>query len=359
MDNSEFINYDNFTIDFSEDGIRSSCVQRIPTGFRQLDKLIQGGLGPELTVLGAISSLGKSTFAIQMAQNISARKLNGKNIPVLFFSLEMSRQNIALKMAARTAFELAAENETDYSECKARALSSAEISGTVALDPQKAALRERTLSKCREETSSLYIIERDANHLSFSADTITGTVDSFMKAYPETAPVVFVDYLQILSSSSNNYGTKNERQIVDENISQLWLLAKNKQIPVFVISSVNRESYNKPISFAAFKESGAIEFTADVVLGMQFSALRGMDKSQQKQFSADNEKKYDPRRLEIKVLKQRYGRSGDDVYCDFNYYPAYSCFKECTENQLSASAGEGSAAIPNNHRRARSGGVRL
>lgn len=313
--------FDGCKLDFSDEALKT--VPRISTGFPQLDRLIRGGLGPELTVLGAISSLGKSTFALQIAQNISAQ-----NIPVLYFSLEMSKQSIALKMSARTSFEMVRQEEEDYNECRKKALSSSELSNAEMLDPEKAAFRREVMKKCTERTSNLYIIERDAKHQSFSGKSITETVKAFISA-KKVKPVVFVDYLQILSASDNSM-YKNERQIVDENIAALWLLSKQLEVAVFVISSVNRESYNKPISFNSFKESGAIEFTSDVVLGMQFSAISEMDESQQKKFKASAEKSRDPRRLQVIVLKQRYGKCGDDVFSSYNYYPSYSCFEECS-----------------------------
>ncbi len=328
--------FDRYRLDFTREGIKKNRAYRIPTGFGNLDRLIQGGLGAELVVLGAISSLGKSTFALQMAQQIAARKAGDGHIPVLYFSLEMSKANVILKMAGRTAFEMA-KKDSAYPAARKKALSSSEISGRYAVSGEKEQLMDTALAKCAEDTGSLFIIERDREHLSFSAESIAETVNEFMAENNGIRPVVFVDYLQILSSANNAYGTKNERQIVDENITRLWLLAKEKNIPVFVISSVNRESYNKPISFAAFKESGAIEFTADVVLGMQFSAVREMDKAQLKSFNADSEKQNDPRRLEIIVLKQRYGMCGSDVFCRFNYYPAYSYFEE--DNELPSKNG--------------------
>lgn len=335
--------FQRYKLDFSKEGIKKSKTFRISTGFKNLDKLIGDGLGAELIVLGAISSLGKSTFALQMAQQISAQKINDCHIPVIYFSLEMSKKNISLKLSSKTAFEMV-KNGADYAEAKKKALSASEISGKYIVEGEKELLRDAALEKCSEDTQSLYIIERDKDNLSFSADSIAETVNEFIELNGGLRPVVFVDYLQILSSSNNSYGTKNERQIVDENITRLWLLAKEKNIPVFVISSVNRESYNKPISFAAFKESGAIEFTADVVLGMQFSAVREMDKASLRSFSADAEKQNDPRRLEIVVLKQRYGMCGSDVFCRFNYYPAYSYFEEV--NKFPARRASGGAEYP-------------
>lgn len=84
---------------FSSEYIKENYPKYEPTGFAQLDKLLCGGFAPSLIVLGAISSLGKSTFALQLAQNISS---NGK--PVLYFSLEMTRHAISMKSMERTAF---------------------------------------------------------------------------------------------------------------------------------------------------------------------------------------------------------------------------------------------------------------
>lgn len=324
--------FDGFRLDFSDAALKSA--PRISTGFPQLDGLIRGGLGPELTVLGAISSLGKSTFALQIAQNISAR-----NIPVLYFSLEMSKQSIAMKMSSRIAFEMVRKEEKDYSKCRKKALSSYELSNAEMLDPQKAELRREAMKKCTEDTSCLYIIERDAKHQSFSGKSITETVKAFISA-KKVKPVVFVDYLQILSASDNSM-YKNERQIVDENIAALWLLSKQLELSVFVISSVNRESYNKRISFNSFKESGAIEFTSDVVLGMQFAKIGELNDDQLKSFNASAEKSKDPRSLQVIVLKQRYGKCGDDVCSIYDYYPSYSCFEELP-SPAGAAAGSGS-----------------
>lgn len=137
--------FDRYKLDFSKEGIQKSKTFRVSTGFKNLDKLIQGGLGAELIVLGAISSLGKSTFALQMAQQISSR-----NIPVLYFSLEMSKQNISLKLSSRTAFEMV-KKDAEYAEAKKKALSPSEISGKYVVEGEKELLRDAALEKCSEE----------------------------------------------------------------------------------------------------------------------------------------------------------------------------------------------------------------
>lgn len=320
---------DNYRMTFSGEYIKKNYPEHIPTGFKKLDKLLGGGLAPCLTVLGAISSLGKSTFALQVAQNISAW---GR--PVIYFSLEMSRHAVSMKSVQRCAFMKTKKElgknlyntggivSGTYNELKEKSISTADLLNSKS---GKEALKKTALEECSKECKNLFIVERDYSNTDFSANNIADFVSEFIRVTGQK-PVVFVDYLQILISSTDK-AHKTEKQIVDENIQKLWLIANRNQIPVFVISSVNRDSYSKSISFSSFKESGGIEFTADIVLGMQFSALHGGAEGKTV-FNPDEEKSRDPRRIEILVLKQRYGMSGTNAYDRFIYYPQFSCFEE-------------------------------
>ena len=82
------------------------------------------------------------------------------------------------------------------------------------------------------------------------------------------SPVIMLDYLQILKPQSER---DTERQAVDFNISELRRLSGGNGLktPVLAISSLNRGSYSGAISMEAFKESGGIEFGADLLLGLQ------------------------------------------------------------------------------------------
>ena len=325
----------NFSLNFSDNYIKSNYPEHIPTGFAELDKLLGGGLAPGLIVLGAISSLGKSTFSLQVAQNIAKQ---GR--PVIYYSLEMSKHAVSMKAIQRSAFRKCREKaknlfKTDengaryispavYQKLKKESVSTYDLLRNV---PEKEELKKSAMEECANECKdNLFIIERDFSNSDFSAKSISDFVTEFIRV-TGTKPVVFVDYLQILISSTDKTH-KTEKQIVDENIQKLWLIANQNQIPVFVISSVNRDSYSKSISFSSFKESGGIEFTADIVLGMQFSALHGRRNEDRQTFNPDEEKGKDPRRVEVIVLKQRYGKSGSNAYDRFIYFPEFSCFEE-------------------------------
>ncbi len=323
MSNAEF---DTQKLIFSDEYITANYPEHIPTGFKQLDTLLGGGISPGLIVLGAISSLGKSTLALQIAQNISSQ---GR--PVVYYSLEMPKHAIAMKALQRSAFKhlkgRTPFSDEMYTKLKNKALSINDLLHSKNLNESKRKLKEYAQKECEQECSELIVVERSNKEFS-AADIhtrIKGYIQECRKNGKQT-PVVFVDYLQILISQTDKHN-KTDKQIVDDNIKELWLLANQCGIPVVVISSVNRESYNKNIAFSSFKESGGIEFTADIVLGMQFSALHGKT-TDTKAFNADEEKGKDPRRVELIVLKQRYGKSGSNAYDRFIYYPAYSYFEE-------------------------------
>ncbi len=346
----QMIEFDKCKLDFSADYIQKNTPNYFSTGFKGLDDLLGGGISPGLTVLGAISSLGKSTFYLQLAQNIA----NDDN-PVLYFSLEMPRYAISLKSLDRYAFK---ERKTE--EFSNKRLSDEEyvalrneMRGVIKskyadLSEEQKKQRDEFSEKCVKECENLFVIERnDVNVFGeFSAEAIRKNVENYIENEKKKAresgededsikkPIVFVDYLQILISQTDKTH-KTDKQIVDENIKALWNIANTYQIPVMVISSVNRDSYSKSISFSSFKESGGIEYTSDIVLGMQFSAVRTAMRNNVA-FDPDSEKGKEQREVELIVLKQRYGRCGSDAYVNLVYYPEFSYFEEVKRVKKSA-----------------------
>lgn len=289
---------------FDRKHIHSMAIRRLSTGMKNLDNALGGGIRPGLYVLGAIPNLGKSTFVLQIAQNLSAQ-----GTPVLFFSMEMPENRIASKALARQLFI-----NTQTPRYTSDLLLNEESASDGEFWEQVDLAREQVAEECK----NLYVIERSENIS--SAGEIARVVEQFMGTLESgQMPVVVVDSLQILSGEQNNtyWG---DRAVVDSNIRTLTTLATQKKIPVFVISSFNRTNYQAPVSMEAFKESGSIEYSADVILGMQLSAVNS------KHFNLNEEKAKSPRDIEIVVLKQRYGKSGSTLA--FQYYPANDYFKE-------------------------------
>ena len=107
------------------------------------------------------------------------------------------------------------------------------------------------------------------------------------------------------------------------------------QIPVIAISSVNRANYLTPIDFESLKESGCIEFTADVIWGLQLECLNNtvFEKAsniKEKRDLIKKEKSSNPRKIELVCLKNRYGVS--NFSCYFDYYAKNDLFVERTSS---------------------------
>ena len=130
-------------------------------------------------------------------------------------------------------------------------------------------------------------------------------------------PVVLVDYLQIIAPVDVHF---TDKQNLDRIVCALKKLSRRHELTILAISSFNRENYNLEASMTAFKESGGIDYSADVLIGLQ---ARGAGS---RSFNIDEEKKKDPRELELKILKNRTGALCDPL--ELRYYPAFSCFEE-------------------------------
>jgi replicative DNA helicase len=141
-------------------------------------------------------------------------------------------------------------------------------------------------------------------------------------------PVVIVDYLQILQADEGKRQTTKE--LIDSNVTELKRISRNCDVPVFVISSLNRSNYLSPVDFESFKESGGIEYTCDVLWGLQLQVINDdlfnkENKLKEKRELIRKSKSEVPRKIELICLKNRYGISSYRV--GFNYFPQYDLFQ--------------------------------
>jgi replicative DNA helicase len=119
--------------------------------------------------------------------------------------------------------------------------------------------------------------------------------------YKQRKPVIIVDYLQILAPYSKEYA-RDIRLNIDKTILELKRIARDYKIPVIAVSSLNRTGAKEKVTEDAFKESGAIEYSCDVLLGLH----------------KRNDIKQPIREMELVILKNRIGQANKEIYYDYN-----------------------------------------
>jgi len=312
-------------IDAFTGAIRDSIdTPAIHTGFSSLDTLLEGGLYEGLYFIGAISSLGKTTFALQIADQVAA---GGHD--VIIFSLEMARYELMAKSISRLTFKLSQERGGHSSAAKTtRGITTGKRYANYTdeeIDLIKAASWEY-----RTRISERIWIQEGIGDIGVSE--IREAVEKHIRLTGHR-PVIILDYLQIIAP----YEVRaTDKQNTDKAVLELKRLSRDCRIPVVGISSFNRENYTAPVNMAAFKESGAIEYSSDVLIGLQYT---GMD---YKEGEADGNRQKRIRELikaceqtasegggieiDLKVLKNRNGGRG--TLAPLTYYPMFNYFVE-------------------------------
>lgn len=284
----------------------------IPTGFASLDAALGGGLQQGLYILGAVSSLGKTTMALQIADHIA----QSGAAPVLYYTLEMTQNQLISRSLSRMTF-LRALAQSDYQQAQSLAWTSQGIlkGWEHGGDPARVELLRECLRSYAGWSSNIDFVDASLTGAQPSASQIDADVAYFTKTHG-VAPVVFVDYLQIMASDGERW---DERKATKESVKALKNTAMAYDIPIFLISSFNRAAYDSPVSQSSYKESGDIEYSADALLGLQF---KGVGESG---FNVQEAKNAEPRQIEAVFLKNRVGK---DSTIAFSYDAAHNLYYE-------------------------------
>lgn len=318
--------------DFLKNIEESKRAAFIPTGFSPLDNLLDGGLYSGLYVVGAISSLGKTTFCLQIADQIAQA---GQD--VLVFSLEMARNELIAKSVSRlTLIEDMRKNGSTANAKTTRGI----LTGTRYADYSQTEreLIQSSIAAYGQYAKNIYITEGIGN---VGVEEIRDKVQKHIKLTGK-APVVVIDYLQIIAPADMR---ATDKQNTDKAVLELKRLSRDYGIPVIGISSFNRDNYTAPVNLASFKESGAIEYSSDVLIGLQYEGMDYQegeaDKSREKRIrelvkqTIADAKSGKAQKIQVKILKNRNGSKGDallDFYPMFNYFTAKATDGEGANN---------------------------
>jgi replicative DNA helicase len=247
----------------------SGKLRGIPTGFRDLDKLLAGLQSSDLIILAARPSMGKTTLVMNIAHHVAAKE----GIPVGFFSLEVSKEQLIDQL-------LAIESGVDSWKLRTGAL---EDDDFPRLNEAMAELSE----------APLYIDD----------SAVTNVMEMRTKARRLQSEhglgLIIIDYLQLISGGARS--TEGRQQEVSEISRGLKGLARELDVPVIALSQLSRavESRTPPIpQLADLRDSGSIEQDSDVVMFIYRESY--YDKQTERENVTD-----------ILIKKHRNGPTGD------------------------------------------------
>lgn len=208
----------------------------VPSGYHDLDNMTAGFQNSDFIVLAARPSMGKTAFALNIAQNIAIRQ----NIPVIIFSLEMSKIQLAQRVVC-------AEAEIDAQRVRMGDLQINEW--------------EKMGAKLNDLHAAPLYIDDTAG---MSVSDIRAKCRRFKMKHPDLG-LILIDYLQLIEDRSSN----DRNQQISTISRGLKGLARELDVPIIALSQLSRkveDRTDKRPMLSDLRESGAIEQDADVVM---------------------------------------------------------------------------------------------
>lgn len=280
FESTNFAEY--FARAYYDDAARADKYSERKTGFDNLDAAQI--FMPGVYVLGALPATGKTTFAWQLLEQLARR---GEFC--FYVTYEQSRFELYRKSISREMFK-------------------------------------RNFAIGKEQLAKKFASELSLNLrvLSLSSNVGVDALIEKLKPMIDAAnqpPVICMDYLQIIPPSKGLTGkTTSTKERVDDSVRRLKDFQRETDATLIVISSFNRENYYQSASFLAFKETGGIEFTADVVWALQ----NGGSDDEADRATVTKIGKQNVRTIRLSCLKNRNGGLYD---CYFRYRAAHDCFE--------------------------------
>lgn len=274
---------------------RKELITGVPTGFKDLDKLTSGLQPSDLIVVAGRPSMGKTAFCLNIAQYAAIES----KIPVAVFSLEMAKEQLAIRM-------LCSEARVNASNLRGGYLSES--------DWPKLTMAAGHLSDALifiDDTAAISILEMRAKARRLKASQGLG--------------MIIVDYLQLMRGRGGM--ERNREQEISEISRGLKALAKELGVPVVALSQLNRAVENrtdKRPQLADLRESGAIEQDADVIMFIYRDEVYNK--------SDDNPNKG---KAEIIIGKQRNGPIGTVPLAFINKYTRFEDLASDSDSSFS------------------------
>jgi replicative DNA helicase len=294
---------DYFSGEFFRDIEMTAKYSARKTGFENIDA--SQVFMPGVYALGALPASGKTTFAWQLLNQLAE-----KGEPCIYCSFEMSKAELFTKSVVRELYK------------KNPAMSER-------LNLTSANIRRGAMRNSRELVEQAAQFAQSATNLKvaeLSNTSVTELIEGLkpLCADVDRSPVICLDYLQIIPSKGSKASSPKEK--IDEVMLRLKDFQRATSTTLLVISAFNRENYYQNVSFSSFKESGAIEYSADVIWGLENHGIDAEGKLDKDEVIKMSREKV--RRIKFSCLKNR---NGGQYECFFRYHAAYDYFESLQE----------------------------
>ena len=275
---------------------RKEMVTGVPTGFVDLDRITAGLQPSDLIIVAGRPSMGKTSMVLNIAEHVAIEK----SIGVAVFSLEMSKEQLVMRM-------LCSQARVDLNKVR-----------TGFLTPKDFPRLATAAGKLAD--APIYIDDTPA----LSALELRAKARRLRRDKDANLGLIIVDYLQLMRGSGGNDSREQE---ISEISRSLKALAKELNLPVIALSQLNRQVENrsppKP-RMADLRESGAIEQDADVIAFIYRDEVY-------------NPQSRDEGKAEIIIAKQRNGPTGEVMLA---FRREYTRFENLEEDVVEPPAAE-------------------
>lgn len=293
---------DFFIHDFDKNVARRQQFAQRKTGFINLDTEDHQLFLPGVYILGGLPSIGKTTFAWQLLEQCADA---GEHC--LYISYEMGLDQLRSKTLARAL----------WLRDRSTTLTAAQIS----IGGYNSTLLDiiAELKKSTRDFRAVKLTTEGLNELLPALENFCASLDK--------PPVIAIDYLQRMP-----FPERERRDGISNNVRNLKDFQLQTNSTIIALSSLNRDNYSMPVSFESFKETGEIEYSADVMWGLQLYCVnRASGKVLDDRLRFEEAKKESPRQMQLKCIKNREGNNYD---CFFYYHSAHDHFDPCDEKDF-------------------------
>ncbi|MEC1640938.1 DnaB-like helicase C-terminal domain-containing protein [Schinkia azotoformans] len=267
----------------------------IPTGYADIDKVLHGGFRTGISIITAPPGNGKTSFAIQLAEHF-----NRLGHQTIYFSNDMSEEELTSKSLSRHSYLIA--NKQGFS--------GSEVMNSLE-NIIHSSVFQTACENFKNSTKMLRIVDMET---SSDLNKITTLLNAYSAYGIGQQKVVIIDFIQNVAVE----GANTDKERLDILIKTLQTLAKNNKMIIILISSIARYFYDKSLTMDSLKESGGLEFGADLILALQHIGIG------KKEFDIKKAKSKPIWDMEVAVLKNRFG--GADISIPVSFYPKYNLF---------------------------------